>query len=518
MQKTESRDRVTGELMGFSALHSEADLRLAVKRARDSQPQWAALTARERGSCLLNARKYMIRHLDDIAETISRETGKTRVEALATELLPAVLGLTYYTKKAKKFLRPKKLAPAHVGFWNKKSIVRRVPFGVIGIISPWNYPFGIPFPEVVMGLLAGNAVVLKVATETQMVGLAIKRCMEAARLPDGIFEFVNMPGRIAGNAFLESGVDKLFFTGSVAVGQQLMKKASETLTPVCLELGGNDPMLVCEDADVVRAANGAVWAGFSNAGQSCGGVERVYVHRDIYDPFLKVLKERVEALRVGYDQNFDVDMGAMTTSRQQEIVRRHMDDAVAKGAVIYCRSKIPEVNSDKFFPATVLTNVDHTMQMMKEETFGPVMGVMRVDHMEEAIAFANDSDLGLSASVWSTDLKKAARIAHRIRAGAVMINDHLTSHGQPETPWGGFKRSGIGRTHGEIGFNEMTQPQVVVKDVMPFAKKDPWWHPYGKEMYEGIKGITYLSYARGLQRFSGRRDLVKIMVRMFTER
>jgi succinate-semialdehyde dehydrogenase/glutarate-semialdehyde dehydrogenase len=459
----------------------------------------------------------MIHHLDDIAETIARETGKTRVEALSTELLPAIVSLSYYIKNAKKFLRPRKLAPAHIAYWNKRSILRRVPFGVIGVISPWNYPFGIPFPELVMGLLAGNAVVLKVATETQMVGLAIRRCMEAARLPEGVFAFLNIPGRIAGDAFLEAGVDKLFFTGSVAVGRQLMSKASESLTPVCLELGGNDPMLVCEDADLARAAHGAVWAGFSNAGQSCGGVERVYVHRDVYDPFLKLVRDRVETLRVGYDQDFGVDMGAMTTLRQWEQVQRHVDEALARGAEIFCQSKIPEANSDKFFPATVLTNVDHTMPMMKEETFGPVMGVMGVDSMDTAVALANDSELGLSASVWSKNLKKAVRIAGKIRAGAVMINDHLMSHGQPETPWGGFKHSGIGRTHGEIGFNEMTQPQVIVNDMMSFAKKDPWWHPYSKELYEGIKGIAYLSYARGLRRFSGRMNLARLMARMFKE-
>ena len=196
-----------------------------------------------------------------------------------------------------------------------------MPFGVVGIISPWNYPFAIPFSEVIMALLAGNAVILKAATETQVVGHTLRECIEAAGLPDGVFTYLNLPGSVAGDAFLESGVDKLFFTGSVPVGKYLMKKASETLTPVSLELGGNDPMIVCDDADLKRAAAGAVWAGLQNAGQSCGGVERIYVDRKIYFPFLALLKEAVEKLRVGYDTDHTMDIGAMTTRRQMDTVQ-----------------------------------------------------------------------------------------------------------------------------------------------------------------------------------------------------
>jgi len=295
-----------------------------------------------------------------------------------------------------------------------------------------------------------------------------------------IFSYVNTPGKVAGDSFLENGVDKLFFTGSEKVGKILMKKASETLTPLVLELGGNDAMLVCEDADVYRAASGAVWAGLSNCGQSCGGVERIYVHKEAYREFLPLLAKKVESLRVGQDKNFNVDLGVMTTTSQIETVDRHIKDATEKGAVVFAQSGYSGDNNA--IPARVLTGVTHDMLIMKEETFGPVLCVMAVDYMGQAVKLANDSDLGLSASVWSKSRKNAKELASQLEVGTVTINDHLMSHGLAETPWGGFKKSGIGRSHGKIGFDEMTQPRVVVNDVLPFVKQNMWWHPHGKKI------------------------------------
>lgn len=307
-----------------------------------------------------------------------------------------------------------------------------------------------------------------------------------------------MPGSKAGDAFIDAGVDKLFFTGSVPVGKYLMKKASERLTPVVLELGGNDPMIVCEDADLYRAASGAVWAGLQNAGQSCGGVERIYVQKTVYREFLSILKAKVEGLRVGNGLRLTSDIGAMTTRRQMETVQAHIADALEKGALICARSAAPEGSDGQFLPCTVLADVTHDMLVMKEETFGPVLGVMPFGTIDEAIALANDSNLGLTASVWSKSRLKARKIARRIKAGAVMVNDHLMSHGLPETPWGGFKESGIGRTHGEIGFLEMTQPQVIVNDLLPFARRNFWWQPFDKTSYDGVRGVLDFLHARGL--------------------
>jgi len=417
---------------------------------------------------------------------------------------------------APKFLKDRKLPMGNIMFINKRSKIARVPFGVVGIISPWNYPFAIPFSEVIMALLAGNAVILKTATETQFVGHTLNKCMNSAGLPAGVFNYINMPGSVAGDAFLEAGVDKLFFTGSVAIGKYLMKKAAETLTPVSLELGGNDAMIVCEDADLKRAATGTIWAGFSNSGQSCGGVERIYVQRKVYDEFLGYLKKEIESLRIGPDTDFNVEIGAMATRRQMDTVNLHIKDALKKGAKVFAQKNPPSDLKGQFLPCTVLTNVNHEMLIMQHETFGPVVGVMPYDTIEEAIKLANDSYLGLTGSVWSKNRRKAIGIARKIEAGAMTINDHLMSHGLAETPWGGFKQSGIGRTHGDIGFAEMTEPQVLVNDILPFVRKNFWWTPYSPAIYDGLKGVVQVLYGKGIGvRLTGMLKLLRVFPRTF---
>ena len=515
-EETIATNPATGEVLGRWPLDTLEDFNRYLQDARQAQPAWARTPVKHRVRAMLRVRDYVVEHADELAETISRDNGKTRVDAMMTEVLPGAMAATYYARKARKWLKPRRLAPANLVTINKSSRIRRVPWGVIGIISPWNYPFGIPFSEVVMGLLAGNTVLLKVAAQTQMVGRALQRCVQAAELPDGVFRHVNLPGRAAGEAMLGGGVDKLFFTGSVAVGKTLMARAAETLTPVCLELGGNDAMLVCPDADLHRAAAGAVWAGFGNGGQSCGGVERLYVHADVYQPLLELLAEKVRALRIGADRDFHVDVGAMTTSRQIETARRHIDDALQRGAKVYAQSACPEDTPGNFMQAVVLTDVDHSMRVMREETFGPVVAVMKVATMDEAIALANDSDLGLTGSVWAGNRRAARRLATHIQAGTVTINDHLTSHGLAETPWGGFKQSGLGRTHGSIGFAEMTQPQCIVDDLMPCARKNMWWHPYSPSVYHGLRGALDFLYAKRLRRrVAGLRHFLMTFLRTF---
>jgi acyl-CoA reductase-like NAD-dependent aldehyde dehydrogenase len=514
-EQTTCVNPATGEVIGYSPVDGPEAVREAVLKARKAQPAWAAVPVAERAAAIRRIRDHLAENADDLAATISRDNGKTRVDALATEVLPAIMAADYYASHAEEFLADRTIKPGNLLLANKISKIVRVPYGVVAVISPWNYPFAIPFSEVVMGLLAGNAVLLKAASQTQLVGRALERAVGAARLPDGVFTYLNLPGRLAGDAILEAGVDKLFFTGSVAVGKQLMKKAADTLTPLVLELGGNDAMLVCDDADLDRAAAGATWAGMQNAGQSCGGVERIYVHRAVYQAFLDKLAARVRALRVGPDLDYEVDMGAMTTQGQMNTVRRHVEDALSKGAVIYAESDCPKDAKGNFLPAMVLTNVDHTMLVMREETFGPVVGVMPVDDMDRAVELANDSNLGLTGSVWSRDRCRAEAIGRRIKAGVITINDHLMSHGLAETPWGGFKESGIGRTHGQIGFDEMTQPQCVVHDYMPAVKKNMWWYPHGKAAYAGVRGIIDLLYGRGGQRVGGLNQLMRLFPRTF---
>lgn len=517
--KMESFHKATGELIGNHPLNSVEDVYDVIKKARTAQEEWGGFSVSKRASIIKKLSTYISKNCDELAKIISDDNGKTRVDAILSEVFPCAAAAGYYSKKSKSFLKDRFIIPGNILMANKISKIVRVPFGVVGIISPWNYPFAIPFSEIVMALLAGNTVVLKAASETQMIGHAIKEAFESIGLPENVFNYVNIPGRVAGDAFLDGGVDKLFFTGSVPVGKYLMGKAAETLTPVSLELGGNDAMIVCEDADVQRAAEGAIWAGFQNAGQSCGGVERVYVHERIYDDFMAALNAGTKALRVGCDTDFNVDIGVMTTEKQVSLVKSHIEDALEKGAVISAKAERADESKWKNLLApVVLENVNHEMVVMKEESFGPVIGVMKVATMDEAIELANDSDLGLTGSVWCTDKKQGMKLARRIKAGAITINDHLMSHGLPETPWGGFKESGIGRTHGELGFQEMTEPQVIVNDVMPYLKRDMWWHPHNKKVYDGIKGVIQFSYGPGIfTRIGGMLNMIKLFVRSFVK-
>jgi acyl-CoA reductase-like NAD-dependent aldehyde dehydrogenase len=513
-QRTACYNPATGDLLGYSDVDTPDQAQAAVAAARQGQPAWAALTIAERTRHVRRILDFLVAQADRLAAVISEDNGKTRVDAMATEVLPAAMAVDYYCRKARRFLKDRRLMPASLLLANKNAKLVRVPYGVIGIISPWNYPFGIPFAEVIMALLAGNAVILKTAGATQMVGRALARCIEAAGLPPGIFSFLNLPGPLAGEALLQGGVDKLFFTGSTAVGKALMAQAARNLTPLVLELGGNDPMLVCADADLARAAAGAVWAGLQNCGQSCGGVERIYVHQSVYAAFLEELSRRVGALRIGPDTDFRVDLGAMTTTKQAAEVRRQVDAALAAGAQIHAQAPAPA--GAHFLPAMVLTRVDHSMDIMRRETFGPVVGVMAVTDMDRAVELANDTEYGLTASVWSRNARRGEALARRIKAGTVMLNDHLMSHGLHETPWGGFKQSGIGRTHGALGMAEMTQVQCIVHDRLPWARRNFWWHPYGPDIYLGMRGIIDLLYHRRLaRRFKGLLRLLRVFPRTF---
>jgi succinate-semialdehyde dehydrogenase/glutarate-semialdehyde dehydrogenase len=398
--------------------------------------------------------------------------------------------------------------------FNKRSRLVYRPWGVVGIISPWNYPFAIPFSEVVMALLAGNAVILKVAGMSPGVGRALAGLFAAAELPEGLFNYVEMPGREAGPAFIAAGADKLFFTGSTAVGRELMALAAPRLLPLVLELGGADAAIVRADADLDRAAAGILWAGFSNAGQSCGGVQRVLVHRAVYPAFLEKLCALVRGLRPG--EGPGADLGPMAGLRQKETVRRQVEACLSRGARIAAQS--PTGEGERFFPATVLVEVKPEMPVMAEEVFGPVAAVLPVEDDREALEIANASSYGLTASVWSRNRRRARELAPRIKAGAVTINDHLMSHGLAETPWGGFGDSGLGRTHGEAGFREMQRVQVIVDDLLPGVRRSLWWHPYSEKVYRGLEAIITLLAGPGLRRPGALPGVLKIFLRCWERR
>ncbi|MCP5493910.1 MAG: aldehyde dehydrogenase family protein [Leptospiraceae bacterium] len=483
------------------------------QKAREAQKSWATKSFGERKKYILRMRDYITENAEDISSIVSKSNGKSRIDALVTEVIPCSLAADWYAKNAVKYLKPKKLPGSSLLFFNKKNMLLRMPMGVVGIISPWNYPLSIPFGEIVMGLMAGNAILLKVAAATIMVGDAINKIVAAAELPDGLFYHVVGSGSAVSKSFFENGINKIFFTGSVATGKTLMASAAPYLTPLSLELGGKDPMIVLADADLERATNGACWAGYQNAGQTCAGIERVYVHESIYDTFVEIMIQKTKKLRHGVDRDFEIDMGSMTTKDQLQTVMKQVDAALDSGAKIVAQSSPTNNANGYFYPATLMTNVNHSMKIMTEETFGPVLPVMKFKDVEEAIRLANDSNYALTSSVWTKDIKLGKKIATRIEAGVTTINDHLYTHGQSETPWGGWKATGIGRTHSAIGLDEMTQPKVISWDLI-HSKRNLWWYPFSKDTYNALLDTLRFVFPKSIGDFvSGGLKMTKYMVK-----
>ena len=461
-------------------------------KARKAQKIWGQYSFSQRRGFIQTIESYIAKNVDAIVLEVQKATGKTKVDALTTEVISCLLACQWYGKKAEKILRPKRLANSTVLFANKRSEIHHLPMGVVAIISPWNYPLSIPFGEIIMGLMAGNAILLKVASNVQLVGRLIETIINQAKLPSGLFQLVEGSGQDVSNFFFANRVDKIFFTGSVPVGKGLMKQASETLTPLSLELGGNDPMIVLEDANLERASNGACWGAFQNCGQTCAGIERVYVAEKIYDDFLELVIKKTKALRHGCKTKKTVEIGGLTTRKQFDTISGQVEEALQKGAKIVAQSRGLDEENSLTYPATVLIDVDHSMRIMKDETFGPVLCLMSFNSVEEAIFLANDSNLGLTSSVWSKNVKEARKIATKIEAGVTCVNDHLYTHALSETPWGGVKESGLGRTHGSEGLKEMTQTKLINWDLFS-GKRNIFWYPVDKNTYNQMKSIiTFL--------------------------
>lgn len=485
--------------------------------ARRAQAIWAAKSFKQRAAHLRLMREYIIEHADELAQIVTISNGKTLMDAMVTEVLPCTLACNWYGSHASRVLKTERREMSSIIWIGKRSVVTHEPLGVVGIISPWNYPLSIPFGEIVMGLMAGNAILLKVAAATPLVGQAIEKIVAAGQLPDGLFHHLVGPGADMSTAMFNNGIDKIFFTGSVPAGKDLMAQASRTLTPLSLELGGKDPMIVLEDADLERAANGAAWGGYQNAGQSCGGVERIYVHESVYEAFVRLLAAKTRALRQGVPTAaHDVDVGSMTTAKQRRTVERQVDDAVAQGATIVAQSQMAPGLKGEFYPATLMTDVNHSMLLMRDETFGPVLPVMPFRTEDEAVALANDCTMALTASIWSRNTERAKALAKRVRGGVVTINDHLYTHGMSDLPWGGPGESGIGRTHGPEGLMEMTKPKVINWDFAR-ASNNLWWYPQDRKTYEVIKHAMRMGSPRSLGEFlmSALRVVPHMLKRMY---
>ena len=479
-----SYNPATGEEFGRVENTSAEKIEFAVGKSRQAFAAWRKTSFATRQKFVMKAREVILAELDEIALLISNESGKPIAEALSMEIAPVLDLMQYFAKNTEKLLKPRKINIGLYGLLGRTSKIVYQPSGVVGIIPAWNYPFSIPLGEVVMSLMAGNTVVLKPSELTPLIGLKIGEIFEKAGLPENVVQIVTGAGE-TGAALVESAPDKIMFTGSVATGRRIAEAAAKNLTPVVLELGGKDPMIVFADANLELAAGAAVWGAFCNSGQSCSSVERLYVEESAAAELTRRIVEKTGKLKQGAGDVETTDIGAMSSEKQLRIVEDHVASFEKDGAVILTGGKYINL----FYEPTVISGANNSMRAMREETFGPTLPIATFRTEEEAIRLANDSEFGLTASVWTRDLKKGKRVAMQIEAGTVCVNEVLYTHGIGQTPWGGFKNSGNGRTHGIEGLMELVQPQHIHVNkaaILPNA----WWMPYGANAIETFKGFA----------------------------
>jgi acyl-CoA reductase-like NAD-dependent aldehyde dehydrogenase len=485
----------TGQVVGTVPDLTGDEVREIAAKARAAQPGWEALGFEGRGRILLRAQKWVLDNKDRIISTIVSETGKTYEDAQLAEVSYAANAFGFWAKNAPEFLADEKVKSSSVFVKGKKLITRYAPAGVVGVIGPWNFPLTNSFGDCIPALAAGNTVILKPAEKTPLTSVLMLEMLKDCGIPEDVFQVATGKGSVVGPSLIDE-VDVVMFTGSTETGKRVMTQAAETITPCYLELGGKDPMIVLSDADVERAANAAAYYSMNNTGQVCISVERVYVEEPIYDDFVDRVAEKVRNIRQGVPGGpAQVDVGSLTFPPQMDVVEAHVKDAVDKGAkVLAGGNRTP--GEGLFYEPTVLVDVDHTMECMTEETFGPTLPIMKVRDAEEALRLANDSPYGLQASVFTKDTARGEALARRVEAGAVCVNDAQINYAALELPMGGWKLSGLGSRHGAGGIRKYSKQQTIL--VTGFApKKDIHMFPYKARTTKLLGGLLKVLYGRG---------------------
>ena len=487
----------TGEVIAHVANLDAARVAEIARAGRAAQPGWQAMGFEGRGRVIRRMQKWVMDNSERVVQTIVSETGKTYEDAYMVEINYAGGAIDYWIKQAPKFLDDESVHATTLAVRGKKMVVRYEPLGLIGVIGPWNYPLANSFGDCIPALLAGNSVILKPSEVTPLTSLLLAEGLAESGLPEGVFQVAT--GRGETGAALVDEVDMIMFTGSTETGRRVLKRAADTLTPVSLELGGKDPMIVLSDADLERAANLAVYYSMLNGGQTCISIERVYVEEPVYDEFVRRVVDKVGVLRQGPSTGpATAEVGAMTFPKQLEIVEEHVRDALAKGARALTGGK-RRAGKGMFFEPTVLVDVDHTMKAMTEETFGPTLPIMKVADAEEAITLANDSPYGLGGAVFSGDRARGEQLARRMQAGAVCVNDALLNYVAVELPMGGWKASGLGARHGAAGIRKFTKQQSIFISRL-HLKNDVYMFPYRRRVSKALFQGVRLFYGRGRRR------------------
>jgi succinate-semialdehyde dehydrogenase/glutarate-semialdehyde dehydrogenase len=464
--RQESYAPFDGALVGTVPTCTAQDVVEAVRRARTAQRSWAATPLAQRARVLLRFHDLLLGLRELVLDVTQAETGKARTSAFE-ELADAAMTARYYARSGRAHLRPRRRQGASPGL--TKAVEHLVPKGVVGVISPWNYPLTLAVSDALPALMAGNAVVLKPDAQTPFTALVAVELLHEAGLPPELFGVVTGDGPTLGPPLVEQ-VDYVMFTGSTRTGRTVAEQCARRLIGFSAELGGKNPMLVLADCDLPRTVEGAVRACFSNSGQLCISIERLYVEDAVYDHFVPAFLERVRTLRLGAGRDWDVEMGSLVSERQLGLVQRHVDDAVRQGARVLVGGRARPDLGPSFYEPTVLEGVQHGMQLRDEETFGPVVSLYRVRDADEAVERANDSRYGLNASVW-TSARRGEQLAVRLRAGTVNVNEgYAAAWASHDAPMGGMRESGVGRRHGREGIVKYCEPQTVaVQRLLPIA-------------------------------------------------
>ena len=495
MESFDVHNPITGDLLYKIEGPTDEQIDNVFQHAAETQKAIAARSVADRIKEVMRLSDWIIDHYDVIIDKLIEETGKARFDAFTSEIFAVLDTIDYYKGHAKKILADKKV---HTPIFQlgKKSRIYYEPLGTVLVITPWNYPFFQGIVPNVLAFLSGNAVIIKPSELTPLQGLWEKMLADSGFFP-GAFQYV-YGGRETGSRLIDRRPDKIHFTGSVRAGKAIMAKAAEQLIPVDLELGGKDPAIVFEDVNLERTVNGVMWGALTTAGQSCTSIERLYVQESIYDDFIELLVDRTSKLRLSMpnrdtSQPDECDVGTVTSPAQVAIIEQHVEEALEKGAKLLCGG-IKEKGSHHMVP-TIVANVDHSMKIASEETFGPVIAVMKFKTEEEAIELANDSAYGLSASVWSADLKRADRVARAIKTGNVSINNHMLTEANAALPFGGVKDSGIGRFKGDEGLTTFCNSKSILIDKQS-DNLDPHWYPFTKPKFEMLSELSESYFRR----------------------